>query len=221
MPASDAAACQVALAGPYDLVVLDLEDTVKSEQKPRARIMLRTGLSADWASDVRCVVRLNPWDSHAGAVDRMALSGLQMPAAMLPKIASESDVKRARDGLIDTDIGASNLHAIIETAEGLANVRPIAEAGVASLVLGAFDLAKALDVEPEPSSKKILEARAQVASAAKMAKVLSFDMPWIDGADQAGFEAHIRQAKELGFTGCCAMNQDQATQINALWSPGS
>lgn len=200
------------------MVVLDLEDMVPVNQKPRARIMLRTGLSADWADDARCIVRLNPWHSQAGSVDRMALSGLYMPAVMLPKVNSSEDVTVAKDGLTDTDLGASALHVIVETPEGLANVESLAMAGVASLVLGAFDLAKALGVAPDPSSEPLLAARKQVAQAASTAEIWSFDMPWINVADHAGFEKHIAQAQELGFTGCCAMNDDQATQINLLWA---
>ncbi len=59
VPASDAAASRSALAGSADLVVLDLEDTVPDDLKPRARIMLRTGMSADWVGDDRCAVRVN------------------------------------------------------------------------------------------------------------------------------------------------------------------
>lgn len=218
VPAFDAAASRAALAGPADLVVLDLEDMVAPDQKPRARIMLRTGLSADWADDARCVVRLNAWESPAGAVDRMALAGLYMPAVMLPKVNSAAEVAQAIEGLTDAELGASAAHAIIETPDGLENATEIASAGTVSLVLGAFDLAKALGVAPDPTSAVILEARKKIATAARDADVGSFDMPWIAVEDQAGFEFHITQAKELGFSGCCAMTEAQAMQINALWS---
>lgn len=218
VPAFDAAACRAALAGPADLVVLDLEDMVAPDQKPRARIMLRTGLSADWADDARCVVRLNAWESSAGAVDRMALAGLYMPAVMLPKVKTAGDVAQAIEGLTDAELGASAAHAIIETPDGLEHVTEIARAGVASVVLGAFDLAKTLGVAPDSTSGVILDARKKIAKAARDADVDSYDMPWIAVQDQAGFKAHITQAKALGFSGCCAMTPDQATQINALWS---
>lgn len=217
VPASDADASRSALAGPAELIVLDLEDLVPERDKPRARIMLRTGLSADWADDSRCAVRLNAWESKAGAVDRMALAGLYLPAVMLPKLERESDVELAREGLTDSDLGTSAIHAIIETKEGLNNAEAIASAGVESVVFGAFDLAKALGVKPDPSSKAIQEARQEIARVAAQAKTLSFDMPWVDVEDGAGFEQHIAQAKALGFTGCCAMNNEQAQRIDALW----
>lgn len=218
VPAFDAAASRAALAGPADLVVLDLEDMVSPDQKPRARIMLRSGFSADWAGDPRCAVRLNAWGSPAGAVDRMALAGLYMPAVMLPKVNTAADVAQAAEGFRDAELGASAVHAIVETAGGLASASNIARAGAASLVLGAFDLAKVLGVPPDPTSEVILDVRNKVASAARDVGISSFDMPWIAVQDQAGFITHITQAKELGFSGCCAMNNDQAERINALWA---
>lgn len=181
--------------------------------------MLRSGLAADWAGDARCVVRLNAWDTKAGSVDRMALSGLHMPAVMLPKVDTAANVAKARAGLTDTDLGASALHVIIETKDGLANVASIAAAGVASVALGAFDLAKELQVEPVSLEGPIYDARQRIAQAAAEAGLWSFDMPWVAVNDDAGFEDHIAQSIALGFTGCCAMNEQQARRINALWAP--
>ncbi len=218
VPASDAAASRSALAGSADLVVLDLEDTVPDDLKPRARIMLRTGMSADWVGDDRCAVRVNTWNSKAGEVDRMALAGLYLPAVVLPKVDTPEAVATARQILTDDEFGASALHVIIETPGGLTNISAITKAGVASLVVGAFDLAKALGIDPDPSSAQIIEARKAVAAAANSAGVASFDMPWVDLEDGDGFEAHLVQALDLGFTGCCAMNEAQAQRINMVFS---
>ncbi|MBT6960100.1 MAG: hypothetical protein HOA00_03070 [Rhodospirillaceae bacterium] len=221
VPASDAAASRSALAGSADMVVLDLEDTVPVDQKPRARIMLRTGLSADWAGDDRCAVRVNEWMSKAGGVDRMALAGLYLPAVVLPKVGSSKAVSDARSDLTDADLGASALHVIIETPEGLENITAIAQAGVASLVFGAFDLAKALGIDPDPAATEIIEARKAVVSAARAADVAAFDMPWINTEDEAGFEVHLAQALDLGFTGCSAITESQALLINTVFSKAS
>jgi citrate lyase beta subunit len=217
VPASDAAASRTALAGPADLVVLDLEDTVEDALKPRARIMLRTGLSADWADDERCAVRVNAWGSKAGQVDRMALSGLYLPAVVLPKVETPEDVAAARLGLTDSDLGASALHVIIETAIGLENVAAIADADVDSLIFGAFGLAKTLGVELGRPIPELIGARRQIAATAVASGIAAFDMPWTDTADSDGFEAHLTQSVELGFTGCCAMNEAQVQRINATY----
>ncbi|MGB1877398.1 MAG: HpcH/HpaI aldolase/citrate lyase family protein [Rhodospirillaceae bacterium] len=218
VPASDASASRAALAGSTDLVVLDLEDTVPEDLKPRARIMLRTGMSADWAGDERCAVRVNTWHSKAGEVDRTALAGLYLPAVVLPKVNTPDIIDQAREVLTDDDLGDSSLHAIIETPEGLSSVGAISNTAVTSLVVGAFDLAKALGIDPEPNATAILDARVTVASAATSAGVSSFDMPWVAVQDEAGFETHLAQAYELGFTGCCAMNEAQAQRINEVFS---
>lgn len=217
VPASDAAASRAALAGSADLVVLDLEDTVDEALKPRARIMLRTGMSADWADDERCAVRVNPWQSKAGQVDRTALSGLYLPAVVLPKVESPKDIQIARADLTDSELGASALHAIIGTPQGLEAVSEIAQSEVASLIFGAHDMAKALGIEPDPARPEMIAARHAIAVAAHEAGVGSFDMPWGATTDADGFEAHLSQSLELGFTGCGAMTEAQASRINAVY----
>lgn len=221
VPASDAGASRSALAGSADLVVLDLEDTVEEALKPRARIMLRTGLSADWAGDERCAVRVNPWGSKAGQVDRMALSGLYLPAVVLPKVDSPKDIQIGRADLTDSALGASALHVIIGTPDGLKNVAKISDGKIQSLIFGAFSLAKRLGIEPDPTSPEIVAAREAVVAAAKGADVASFDMPWFETCDAEGFEIHLKQSRDMGFTGCCAINEVQAQRINAVFATPS
>jgi citrate lyase beta subunit len=219
VPAFDAVRSRSALAGSADLVVLDLEGTVEDALKPRARIMLRTGLSADWVDDERCAVRVNAWGSEAGQVDRMALSGLYLPAVVVPKVETPGDVATARADLTDSDLGASALHVIIETLIGLENVSAIVESDVDSVVVGAFDLEKNIGAEPGLFIPGIMDVRCRIATAALAAGTASFDMPWADTADSDGFEAHLTHSLALGFTGCCAMNEAQAQRINAVYPP--
>jgi citrate lyase beta subunit len=177
------------------------------DQKPRARIMLRTGLSADWAGDTRCAVRLNRLESDAGRVDRMALAGLFLPAVFLTNVTSAEDVEAARSALHDEDLGPPAFHALIETEAALTNLEAIAAAGVSSLSAAGAD-----------GFADVSDARRRVAVAAEGAGIGSFDLPWTVLEDDAGFVTHLTQSLELGFTGCCALNEDQALQINAAFS---
>ena len=197
-----------------DLIVFDFEDMVPDESKAKARLRVRSWLETEHFNDHDIGVRLNAWQSGPDQIDRTALAGLDLANVLLPKINSALDVEHSRSALHDAGVGTPALHVIVETPEALEGVSNVAEAGVASLVLGAFDLAKSLNVEPNAGVQEILRARRLVAEAAKQAGIAAFDMPYVHLADSAGFDEHLNQAIHLGFTGCCAMNSDQAQRIN-------
>ncbi len=94
----------------------------------------------------------------------------------------------------------------------------IAAAQPASLFVGAFDLAKAMNIEPNPNTNEILRARREIAGAAKRVGIASFDMPFIHLTDNSGLDEHIDQSKYLGFTGGAAVNGEQAARINAAFT---
>ncbi len=89
---------------------------------------------------------------------------------LVPKIGTASDVEQSQIAIKESGAGTPALHAIIETPDALQALADIVTAGVASLVLGAFDLAKALNIEPDTDAAEILRARRLVADAAKHAR---------------------------------------------------
>lgn len=221
LPGHDPKSLEVAANSGADLVVFDFEDMVPMDQKPKARLRVRTWLETEDLDDVEVGVRVNAWDSGVDHVDRTALAGLDLVHVVLPKIESAAQVDTITDALTKAGVGSPLVHVIIETPAAVEAVSDIVAAGPSSLLVGAFDLGKALGVEPDPNTPELLSARQRVADAAKAAGVAALDMPFVDVGNAAGFQAHIEQAWQFGFTGCCAMNASQAAEINARFGTPS
>ena len=217
LPGHDPSSLDIAQHSGADLVVFDFEDMVPKDVKAKARLRVRSWLETEPFDNQAVGVRLNPWMSGQDHVDRAALSGVGLAHVFLPKIESVANLETYRQALSDSNLGSPAVHVIIETPAAVQAIDQIAAARPASLIVGAFDLAKALDVDPDPNTKQILRTRRQTAGTAKRAGIAAFDMPFIHLTDISGFEDHIQQAMHLGFTGCAAMTGDQATRIDTAF----
>ena len=221
LPGHDPGALETGQRSKADLFVFDFEDMVPEADKAKARLRVRTWLEMEDLPGQSVAVRFNAWQSGAGRIDLTALAGMNLGHVLIPKIETVADIEHTKAVLAEAGLGAPALHVIIETPDAVQALDEIAATEPASLIVGAFDLAKELGVDPDPNTTEIFKARQQVAEAAKRAGIASFDMPYINQTDLAGFDEHVVQAKYLGFTGCCAMNGNQAVRINAVFEdPG-
>ncbi|GGL89484.1 CoA ester lyase [Deinococcus aerolatus] len=192
-----------------DAVILDLEDAVAPEHKAEARANVRAALLAGgWRVPV--LVRVNgqgtPWEHE----DReMALlsgaSGLVLPKVEDARAASELSLGRP-------------LWAMIETPAGVLNAPAIAAVpGVAGLLVGANDLARALRTRPHPDRLPLLHALSAVVLAARAHGKLPLDAVFNDVRDPAGFARECAQGRALGFAGKTVIHPDQLGPANAAY----
>jgi len=218
LPGHDPDALGIAQHTTANLVVFDFEDLVPDGDKPKARLRVRSWLETEDLDGLAIGVRVNPWQSGPDRIDRSALVDLDLAHVVLPKVKTPSDLSEAKVALSEAGVGEPLIHVIIETPDALEAMADIARLGPASFFVGAFDLAKALDVEPNPNTTEIFGARQSIAAAAAKTGIAAYDMPFIHRTDLTGFEEHLAQAKYLGFTGCSAVNADQATRINEVFA---
>ena len=143
-----------AAASAADIVVLDLEDAVAPEEKPRARENVVRALNdIDWG-DKAVSVRINGLDTpymYRDLVEVGEQAGRRLDLIMIPKVGTAADVY-AVDVLVtqieqatgcDERIG---FELIIESALGMANVNEIAAASrrSESLHFGVADFAASM-----------------------------------------------------------------------------
>src|SRR5690242_9637174 len=96
-----------------DVVILDLEDSVRPDRKDEAR-----SLVVDFLTDIgsrgdaaQLEVRVNPVGTAAGAADLAALAGVPgLRAVRLPRVDSPAEVSAAEDALH----GSQRLECLIE-----------------------------------------------------------------------------------------------------------
>jgi malyl-CoA/(S)-citramalyl-CoA lyase len=136
-----------------DVVFLDLEDAVASDDKERARANVIKALGAyDWPASA-VSVRINGLDTHwcyRDVVDVVEACGDVLDTVLVPKVGAPSDVEfvatlldqiEQRRGFRPGEIG---IHVLIETARGMANVESIARARpdrLEAMVFGVADYA--------------------------------------------------------------------------------
>jgi len=117
------------------------------------------------------------------------------------------------------------VQALIETAEGLAQVAKIAGSSprLQTLILGYADLAASLGRLPAGTRELDLWLPAQhaVLLAARAHGLQAIDGPYLGTADDEPFRAAATRARELGFDGKWAIHPVQLGALNKLFSPSA
>lgn len=179
-----------------DGVIIDLEDAVAPHEKDAARATLAAA-----SIPVNSVVRINAAGTRWYADDVEAVTKLAV-GVMLPKAESAEQPEFLRAA-----IGDRPLIALIESAQGLANVRAIAQ-HADRLAFGYIDFSADLGCSMERDA--LLTARAEIVLASKLAGIL----PPLEGVtpsfdDAALVEDDARYAAAMGFGGKLCIHPKQ------------
>ena len=220
VPASSARAVEKSALLPCDAVILDLEDSVVEAEKDSAR---------ERAAETACgprrpaqAIRVNAPASAWFAADIVAASRAPDCVVVLPKVSSAADLTRARAALSAAG-GANALWAMIETPQGVLNLKEIAaaaqETGCAGLVAGPNDLAAALRLPRESARASLLPYLSQMVLAARAFGLSVYDGVYNDFTDPEGFAAQARQARALGFDGKTLIHPSQIEAANTIFAP--
>jgi citrate lyase subunit beta/citryl-CoA lyase len=198
-----------AAASGADAIIIDLEDAVAPERKALARASLRPEvLPADIALFVRVNAAGTPWHDE----DIALLSGLAIAAVMLPKAETAGGVARLAAAL-----PRQSVIALIESAQGLANVREIAPQA-ARLAFGSIDFCADLGMAHERHT--LLTARAEIVLASRLGRLPA---P-LDGVSTVldapvEVEEEARYARTLGFGGKLCIHPKQIAPLRAGFAP--
>ena len=128
-----------AAASGADAVILDLEDSVVPDAKPRAREAVVRAVGEGLAATV--LVRVNPLGTDEHAADLAALAGCAPAGVLLPKAQAADDVARLHDAL-----GVPVLPIATETPAGVFALGEYAAVAdrLLGLTWGAEDLPAAI-----------------------------------------------------------------------------
>jgi malyl-CoA/(S)-citramalyl-CoA lyase len=235
-----------------DLVFLDLEDAVAPDDKERARENVIEALNAhDWS---RCAVsvRINGLDTHycyRDVVEVVERAGAVLDTILIPKVGSPSDVEFVATMLDQIEASAGlariNLHILIETAMGMANVEAIARARpdrLEAMVFGVADYAASVQartttiggsnrdyaVLTDPDADGARERHwgdqwhfgiSRMVAACRAYGLRPIDGPFGDFADRDGYTSAARRAAALGCEGKWAIHPSQVELANEVFSP--
>jgi citrate lyase subunit beta/citryl-CoA lyase len=210
LPASNPRAIGHARESAADLVVLDLEDAVKAEEKDSARSAAVEAVAGEWPMPV--AIRINTIGSEWHSLDLNAVAGSNADFAVLPRASSGHLVHGVAEA------SSKPLLAMIETAAGVLAAAEIAPQ-CAALIAGTNDLSADLQLPPAASREPLQMALQTIVLAARAAGVAVFDGVFNDLEDLDGFATECAEGRHLGFDGKSLIHPKQIEPCNRAFSP--
>ena len=203
-----------------DVLIIDLEDAVSPDDKPKARQTAIEYLSADTAARPARALRINGLDTAAGIADLDALlaSDAKPDFLVLPKADGPGHM-HILDRLLTAKKHETWLVGLIESARGLASIEATAAATprLAGLMLGAADLAA--DLGTATAWPPLAAARSRLVLACALAGVMPIDSPFFDVHDTDGLSREAADTVAFGFPAKAAIHPSQVGPINQALTP--
>lgn len=222
-----------AAAGDADALILDLEDSVAAGQKAEARARTREMLQAPRGGKP-LYVRINAFDTGRSVDDLAAVMPARPDGIVLPKCASEADLRRlghyleAFEAAERIELGATRIIAIAtETAEAVLGLASYREAGprLWGLMWGAEDLAASLGATDNRCGDDYAEpfrlARNLCLMAAAAAGVAAIDTVCTAIGDLGRVAAEATAARRDGFAAKAVIHPAHVAPVNAAFTPGA
>jgi len=213
MPASNARAVEKARGLPTDMVILDLEDAVKPEDKESARKAAFEAVNEGFGAKI-AAIRINGPESPWHIDDLEAVSASSCDMIVLPKV---------EDAELASTVAKSAgkpLLTMIETPCGVLRAAEIASTpGVAGLIAGTNDLANALHL-PDANNRTGLSLSLQlIVLASRTAGIWALDGVFNNLADPDGLAEQCAEGRALGFDGKTLIHPGQIEIANRAFSP--
>lgn len=209
-----------------DMVILDLEDGCRHEN----RVQARENILQAQLDPARTIVRINPPDSPDHALDIAAVQQSNFTQVMVPKAEDISRLQVPEQW---------SIIALIETPRGVLNLSTIAaHPQVQALFWGAEDLTAALGgtssrygaaeapttgggISGNPGGYREVPrlTRALVLLHAAAAGIVALDSIHADTADETGARAEAVDAAGSGFVATVSIHPGLVPAIRAAYSP--
>ena len=220
-------------SSPADALILDLEDSVAAENRPKARELVREFLKDSHAQAIW--VRINPLGSDDFIRDIEAVTASKPAGYVVPKPDGPHALNVIDAHLITRETQAEITHGAIKLLP-VATETPVAALSLqdyrlppprlAAMTWGAEDLSAALGAATnrDESGEFLLTyriVRSLCLIAAKAADVPAIETLHADFRDAKGLERAARAAQREGFASMLAIHPDQVAVINEAFTPSA
>jgi citrate lyase subunit beta/citryl-CoA lyase len=211
-----------------DAVVLDLEDSVPSGEKERARGLVRPSLEVAGKGGADVLVRVNS-DPALLQEDLDAAIYPGLHAVFLPKVEGADQVADI-EGLIrkleqdrGLEPGSVKIALHVETPLGILRMQEIAASGMRaeSMSLGVDDYCLSLGIQPSDEALELVFPLTMmvVASRARGISPLGICGTVAEFTKLERFEESASRARDLGCSGAYCIHPDQVGILNRIFSP--
>ena len=210
LPASNPRAIAKARDAGSDLVILDLEDAVKPEDKVSARAAAIEAVAEPWPMLV--AIRVNSSRSEWHGQDVVAVMHSNVPLIVVPRVEGKEELAFVRN-----QTGRPVL-AMVETAKGVVAAHTIAHEA-AALIAGTNDLAADLHLPPGAGRAPLQMALQSIVLAARAEGIAVFDGVYNRLEDSEGLAAECAESRSLGFDGKSLIHPEQIAPCHAVFAP--
>lgn len=212
LPASNPRAIAKARDAGADLVVLDLEDAVKPEDKSAARKAAVEAGASEWSVPV--AIRVNGIGSQWHSLDLDAVARSKADFIVVPRAISAHLVHGVAEAVNKPGL------AMIETAAGILAAAQIA-GSAAGLIAGTNDLRSDLRLPLDASREPISASLQLIILAARAEGIAVFDGVFNGLDDPEGFLKEAEEGRRLGFDGKSLIHPNQIEPCHRAFAPSA
>jgi citrate lyase subunit beta/citryl-CoA lyase len=212
LPASKPRAIARAREVSADLVILDLEDAVKPEDKAAARDAAVEAVATPWR--VPIAIRINGAGSEWRSLDLDAAARSTADLIVVPRAISAHLVHEVVETV------SKPVLAMIETAAGVLAAAEIARE-CAGLIAGTNDLRTDLRLPLDATREPISASLQLFVLAARAAGVAVFDGVFNNLEDSDGFLKEAKDGRRLGFDGKSLIHPNQIAACHQAFAPSA
>ena len=210
LPASNPRAIAKAREAGADLVVLDLEDAVKPEDKIAARAAAVEAVASEWPMPI--AIRVNGIASDWYGDDVAAVADSNADLVVLPRADSADAIRATSHGV------RREVLAMIETAAGVLAAAEIAQEA-AALIAGTNDLSADLRLPPDAGRGPLQMSLQSIVLAGRASGIAVFDGVFNGLDDVEGFLAQAQEGYWLGFDGKSLIHPYQIEPCHRAFAP--
>ena len=210
LPASNPRAIAKAREAGADLVVLDLEDAVKPDDKSAARKSAVEAVADAWPMPV--AIRVNGAGTKWHSLDLDAAARSKADFVVVPRAISAHLVRDVAETV------SKPVLAMIETAAGVLAAAEIAQV-CAGLIAGTNDLRADLRLPLDATREPISASLQMIVLAARAVGVAAFDGVFNSLEDPDGFLREAEQGRQLGFDGKSLIHPNQIAPCHQAFAP--
>ncbi|GAH28761.1 unnamed protein product, partial [marine sediment metagenome] len=184
---------------------------------------------SDSQSNKPIMVRINSLESGLTLIDLDSVACKNLCGFILSKPYCSDDIKafdamlKLKEEALGLEIGHFDIIALIETASAVLNAHEIAVASprIIGLLFGCEDFLADTEGTYGPDQRTLQLPRHLICLAARAARVVPIDSPYVQAHDDTGLRKHIQRAKELGFEGMLVMSPRQIDIVHEMYTPSN
>jgi citrate lyase subunit beta/citryl-CoA lyase len=210
LPASNPRAIAKARESEADLVILDLEDAVRPEDKETARRAAIEAVAEPWPMAV--AIRINGVGNQWHGPDLVAITHAPIDLVVMPRVEDKEELTFVRKQ------SGKAVAAMIETAKGVLEAHHVAR-DAAALIAGTNDLSADLRLPHGAGRPALRTALHTIILAARSQGIAVFDGVYNQLDDLDGFSAEALEGRMMGFDGKSLIHPSQIAPCHAAFAP--